>query len=139
MDTVWQAIGWWEVRRPGYNLLVGSAAILSGVTIGIIGMCSQMLFGTEFGIPDPPLFAIIAVILYAIMANVLYTGGWIAEVIVRLAWPQQADQFASISFILGLFFSVLLTLSPAILLGTVTIVAGLIRFFSGAPAHLELS
>jgi hypothetical protein len=110
-------IGWWETRRIPYNLIVGSAGILTCIAIAIVGMGSYIFFNSDFGLPDPPLFAIFGVILYGILANVCFTGGWVAELIVQRIWPEEANRFATTSFSLGLILSVLLTLTPAILVG----------------------
>ena len=120
------AIGWWETRRIPYNLIVGSAGILTCIAIAIVGMGSYIFFNSDFGLPDPPLFAIFGVILYGILANVCFTGGWVAELIVQRIWPEEANRFATTSFSLGLILSVLLTLTPAILVG----VAGIFKLVS---------
>lgn len=78
---------------------------------------SYFLGNGDFHLPNPPLFALFGVILYAIAANVCFTGGWLTEIVVRKIWPREADRFATTSFSLGLIFSVLLTLTPGILLG----------------------
>ena len=44
--------------------------------------------------------------------GLLSTITQIAEIVVSKLWPQQADRFATLSFSLGLVFSVLLTLTP---------------------------
>jgi hypothetical protein len=119
-------IGWWETRRIPYNLIVGSAGILTCIAIAIVGMGSYIFFNSDFGLPDPPLFAIFGVILYGILANVCFTGGWVAELIVQRIWPEEANRFATTSFSLGLILSVLLTLTPAILVG----VAGIFKLVS---------
>lgn len=64
--------------------------------------------------PDPPLFAIIGVILYAIGANVCYTGGWIVEVALYWFSGKGDTYFGPVTFVLGMVFSVLLTLFPAL-------------------------
>jgi hypothetical protein len=115
--TAWQAIGWWEARRVAFNLIVGSAGILSGVIVATVGLGSYFLIDSDFGVPDPPLFAVFAVVIYGLAANVCYTGGWIVELVIRKAWPAQADRFATLSLALGLVFAVLLTLSPAVVIG----------------------
>jgi hypothetical protein len=119
-------IGWWETRRFPYNLIVGSAGIFTCIVIAIVGMGSYIFFNSDFGLPDPPLFAIFGVILYGILANVCFTGGWVAELIVQRIWPEEANRFATTSFSLGLILSVLLTLTPAILVG----VAGIFKLIS---------
>ena len=112
-----EVIGWWEARRIPFNLIVGSVGILTCVVIGIVGLASEAFFNSEFGFPDPPIFAIFGIIIYAIFANVCFTGGWIAELLVRKLWPREADRFATLSFSFGIVFSILLTLSPAFLVG----------------------
>jgi ABC-type branched-subunit amino acid transport system permease subunit len=115
--NTWEAIGWWETRRVPYNLIVGSTGIVSCIVVGVVAAGSYFLFDSDFGMPDPPLFAIFAVLLYGIAANVCFTGGWLAELVIRKAWPNQADRFSTLSFSFGLIFSVLLTLTPAIVIG----------------------
>ena len=95
----------------------GSAGIFTCIVIAIVGMGSYFFFNSDFGPPDSPLVAMFGVIIYGVLANVCFTGGWVTELIVQKAWPQEADRFASTSFALGLVFSVLLTLIPAVLVG----------------------
>ena len=125
-NSGWQVIGWWESRRIPFNLVVGSAGIFSSAVIVTVGLVGYFFFHSEF--PAPTGVTIFAVIFYAIIANVCYTGGWLAELIVRRAWPDEADRFAVLSFSLGLVFSVLLTLLPGVLAG----VGGIL----GLLAHL---
>jgi hypothetical protein len=110
-------IGWWEARRIPFNLLVGTAGVVTCLVTGVVALESEMVLQTEFGWPDPPLFALIGVLLYGIFANIFFTGGWVAELIVRSVWPQEADRFATLSLALGVIFSVVLTLAPGILIG----------------------
>lgn len=128
VSTAWQAIGWWEARRVAFNLVIGGAGILSGLVVGVVGIGSYFLFDSDFGVPDPPLFAVLAVVIYAIFANICYTGGWIVELVIRQAWPEQADRFATLTLALGIIFAIALTLSPGALVGAV----GLF----GAAGHL---
>lgn len=95
----------------------GSAGLFTCIVIAIVSMGSYFFFNSDFGLPGSPLVAMFGVIIYGVLANVCFTGGWVAELIVQKAWPQEADRFASTSFALGLVFSVLLTLIPAILVG----------------------
>jgi ABC-type branched-subunit amino acid transport system permease subunit len=116
VNSATEAIGWWETRRIPYNLIVGIAGILSIVVVCVVGLGSYFLFDGDFAIP-PPLFAAAEVLLYGVAANVFFTGGWLAELIVRKVWPMEADRFATLSLSLGLIFSVVLTLTPAIVFG----------------------
>jgi hypothetical protein len=113
------AFDWWEARRIPYNLVVGGAGIFTCAVFTIIGLASHFFFNSDFGLPDPPLFAIFMVFLYAFLANVCYSAGWAVELIVRKAWPGEADRFAIIAFSLGLAGSALLTLVPAIVIGAI--------------------
>jgi hypothetical protein len=121
ITSSWQAIRWWESRRIPFNRIVGSAAILSCALLGGIEFANRYLLPGDFLLPGSPGFVFLALILYAAIANLLFTGGWIAEIVVRKLWPQQADRFASLSFSLGLQFAVWLTLAPVALLGAVAL------------------
>jgi hypothetical protein len=104
--------------------------IFSSLVVAVVGLGSYFLFDSDLGVPDPPLFAVFAVVIYAVMANVCYTGGWVAELVIRKAWPEQADRFATLSLALGVVLAVLLTLSPGVVVGAVG-VFGLIGHLLG--------
>jgi len=77
---------------------------------------TERVLGEPIGLPNPPLFALIAVIAYSIMANICFTGGWIAKLISRRVWGDRVDAFGEVVLALGTIFSVLLTLLPAALI-----------------------
>jgi hypothetical protein len=115
----WQTIAWWEMRRIPYNLLVGAVGLVSGALCLTTGMLCEHFLGDPFGIPDPPFFALLGVVAYGLMANLCYTGGWVVELLVRKIWPERGNAFGQISFSFGLVFSILLTLTPGILISTI--------------------
>jgi hypothetical protein len=82
--------------------------------------------GDAIGVPASPLFAIFAVVIYGIMANVCFTGGWIFELLSRRIWGPRAEAFGEIAFTWGTLCSVLLTLLPAAL----TVVFGAYRIIA---------
>jgi Zn-dependent protease with chaperone function len=98
---------------------VGSTGIVTCVVVGVIAVAAQEFFNSDFGVPDPPVFALFGVILYGILANVCFTAGWIVELFLRRFSPREADRFAISGFFYGVIFSVLLTLAPAVLVGAV--------------------
>jgi hypothetical protein len=116
INSAREAIGWWETRRIPFNLIVDIAGIFSIVVVCVVGLGRHFLFDGDFAIP-PPLFAGFGALLYGVAANVFFTGGWLAELIVRKIWPVEADRFATSSFSLGLIVSVVLTLMPAFVFG----------------------
>jgi hypothetical protein len=77
------AIGWWESRRVPYNLVLGIAGTFSGFLALFTAVAASTLLSVDIGIPNSPGFAMIVVVLYAILANVCYTAGWIAEIFIR--------------------------------------------------------
>ncbi len=117
MVSARETIGWWEARRVPFNLIVGGAGIVSVAIVSIVGLGAYFLFNSDFGLPDPPLFAAVGVIVYALVVNICYTGGWIVELVIRAAWPEQADRFATLSLSLGLLLTILVTLLPGIVVG----------------------
>ena len=124
-------IGWWEARRIPFNLIVGIAGLLSCIAVGLVSMesWSYSLFVRDSGLPDSPFMNLLVVIIYGIVANIFFTGGWVAELIIRKLWPTQADRFATLTYSLGVVFSVLLTLAPGIILGALGIFVPLARMF----------
>ena len=110
--SAWETIGWWETRRVPYNLIVGGTGILTCIVVAIFAAGNILFFDVDLG---SPLSGVIGILIYGIMANVCFTFGWVAVLLVRMAWPHQADRFATESFSLGLGVSILLTLTPAIL------------------------
>jgi len=134
VNSAREVIGWWETRRIPFNLIVGSTGILTCIAVGVVGLGSELLFNSEFGLPDPPLSALVVIVLYGILANICFTGGWVIELILRKLWPREADRFATLTFSLGTIFSVLLTLAPAVLIGAAGIFK-LLRHLRGIPTH----
>jgi hypothetical protein len=112
-DSFWEIFCWWELRRLRYNLTVGSVGVLSSGVILVVAAIASELFNEPIGLPDPPILAVFGVIAYGIAANVCYTGGWLTEWVVRKVWRERAGAFGEISFVVGVVFSVLLTLVPA--------------------------
>ncbi|HWG40561.1 MAG TPA: hypothetical protein VN658_08425 [Candidatus Acidoferrales bacterium] len=125
---VWRTIGWWEVRRVPYNLLVGLAGVVTCVVCFITALVCGHFLGDPIGLPDPPGFAFLGIAAYGVMANICYTGGWTAELMVQQVWPDEGKAFGKISFFLGLIFSILLTLVPGGLISAIGAIRLLMHF-----------
>jgi hypothetical protein len=52
-----EAIFWWESRRIPYNLIVGSAGIVTCIAVMAIATAAEIFFHSDFGLPDPPFFS----------------------------------------------------------------------------------
>jgi hypothetical protein len=135
IENAKDAIGWRETRRVPFNLIVGSAGILTCIVVSVVALGDYYLFDGDFAFPNPPLFALVGIVLYGTLANVCYSVGWLAELIVRKIWPGEADRFSTLSFSLGLIFSVLLTLAPAIVIGSAGMVALIGHLFGVVHTH----
>ncbi len=96
----YQVIGWWEVRRIAYNVIMYFAGLLS----------FQIAYVTI-----PLIYIIIGFIF-----NVVYTFGWIAELlfIVNLEDKNTKLKYAPFALLCYLFFSMLLVFAFPILLLT---------------------
>jgi len=104
----YRIILWWELRRIAYNLLVGLVGFISLSLF--ICIASKHPKDFQNG-PEP-----FSVIIFAIGANVCYTGGWIWELAARLLWKEKAMHFGPIMFSLGLIFSMLAALAPSLVI-----------------------
>ncbi len=125
----WQIIHWWESRRIIFNFYVGLTGILACIIMFITGYITEATLGEAIGIPDPPLFGIITAVVYAIGANICYTGGWISELVARRFWPSESSSFGRISFFLGTSGSILLTLVPPLVTVCVAMVEEMEKLF----------
>jgi hypothetical protein len=122
LRTRWQVVWWWETRRPLYNLIVGTAGVLSCLLLLGLAAFSEHRFGEAIGLSDPPLFALFLAAFYGIAANICFTGGWIAELLARSVWREDAGSFGEIALLLGTLFSVALTLLPVVLVSLAVLV-----------------
>jgi hypothetical protein len=111
-ETRRQVILWWEARRIPFNIIVGITGIITCALLALMGYFAETKFGLEALLPDPPIVAVLAIFLYGIGANVCYTGGWLSELFVRREWKEKGQRYGEIAFMLGVLFSVALTLLP---------------------------
>jgi hypothetical protein len=105
------SILWWELRRIPFNGLILLAGLFS---FGVIELIGSRLVKRGDDVVEP--MALIAGgAVYVIAANLCYTLGWITE----LLWSRDDASFAETMrpaiYRRGLMFSLVLTLSPAIL------------------------
>lgn len=112
MKRPWDAIAWWEKRRILFNIVVLVSGILSGLAIEIIG--------DRFASPgedvEEPIGIVIAVVAYAIAANLCYSLGWITELLWSGGDTARTEAFRPRIFRLGMIISIVLTLLPGILI-----------------------
>ena len=120
-------IKWWEFRRIPFNLIVGATGVVTWLVIAAAAYMATPAVGAE---PDdfPESFGVIfGVIAYGILANVCFTGGWVAEIVAKRIWEKEIGAIAQITFFLGLVFSVLLTLLPGALFLGMWVLRSLLR------------
>lgn len=94
-----EVIYWWGGRRLAYNIGVGGCGVAS------IVLC--WLFGFELDW----MFVCFAALSYGIVANILYTSGWIAEGFLRRAnqFDTKFGFIGPIWFAFGLIVSMVFT------------------------------
>ena len=100
---------WWEERRLVFNLWVGGAGL---VTLGLVNVLFRMPPN-----PNPTLIPWPAIIVYGVLANVCYTLGPIADVMLRRFLGNRAHAVGPVLFRYGFVFSVGLTLLPIAVAG----------------------
>ena len=110
---------WWEERRLFYNKVVGCCGVVTCALMIFCGFVSQPVIGQPIGVPDPPALVPLAIIVYGIGANICYTGGRIAESLLLRNGVAATNEFGVRAFRVGMKFSVVLTLLPAVLSWTV--------------------
>ena len=111
-DRRWSGIVlWWEGRRLLFNCVVGGSGL---ITIGVLGGVKAIAPGAPFFV-DWQL-----VVLYAVLANVLYTSGWVVELWLRRFLGADHPVVGPVLFRYGLVGSVCLSLFPMVLAVLVT-------------------
>jgi hypothetical protein len=106
--TTGKVILWWELRRLAYNavlLVVGLATIT-----GYEWLRSKLIPLGEDAIE--PMGLVVGVVVYALMANLCYTLGWVVELRGRKTDPVAARRRGQWMFRAGLLFSCVLTSLP---------------------------
>jgi len=102
----WSIVGWWEQRRPVYNLVLAVAGVLS--------LSAYRLFSVlppRSASPDVPL-GLVGVLAYALLAKLCYTAGPAVDLHIRRRWGDQYAVVGPTLFRYGFVFSVGLTLLP---------------------------
>jgi hypothetical protein len=100
----WSIVSWWETRRPIYNVVVGAA--------GICSLAAAFLFAALPPHPAGLEIPLLPIVVYAVLANLGYSLGPAADVVIRRRW---GDGYAAVGptlFRYGFVFSVGLTLLP---------------------------
>ena len=78
--SAWSIWGWWERRRPLYNLALAVAGVLS---LGAHGLVT--LLPPRSASPDVPL-GLVGVLAYAVLANLCYSAGPAVDLYIRRRW-----------------------------------------------------
>lgn len=111
MNSPWDSIAWWEVRRIPFNLAVAAAGTVT--VMAVIGIEGMFVRSGEDVIE--PLGLLAGGVVFGILANLFYTLGWISELLWSGGDTARTETLRPRVFWLGLIGSVLLTLTPAVL------------------------
>ena len=120
MTRPWDAIAWWEIRRIPFNLTLLAAGFVSTVIIEVIG--SRLVHPGEDVVE--PMGLLFGGIAYILAANLCYTLGWVTELLWSWGNTASTEGLRAKVFLVGLVFSVLLTLLPALLVPLIWTVWG---------------
>src|SRR5262245_28125372 len=103
-NSTWAVVNWWESRRAVYNITVGAAGLLSLVTVALSAWIHPHPLPFR-----PPL---IAIMVYAVMANLFYTLGPVVDGFIHHRFGPDYAAVGPTLFRYGFVFSVGLTLLP---------------------------
>jgi hypothetical protein len=110
-----EVVRWWEGRRFFFNSVVGCTGVVTCVLLIVCAFTAESSVGEPIGMPDGPLIGVFGIVFYGVLANVLYTGGWISELLMRaVTTTEKASAFGLRAFRTGVYFSIFLTLCPAV-------------------------
>jgi hypothetical protein len=106
-ESWFHVIGWWELRRIPYNLIVG---LLGIANLFMFFLFIHLAHGLE---PGEDAVEPLAIIFAPIVINILYTAGWMAELILRIIWREKSPDIGPILFKLGISFSLFAIFFPS--------------------------
>lgn len=113
LPSAHDCIGWWEVRRLLYNLIVMPVFALS-VGLSLLWLGKTTL---EQMLTRPALAVVTMAVVFFVMANLGYTIGWASEILWTGGETSITRPYRKLMFWVGTTASVLLCLVP--LLGVV--------------------
>ena len=108
--TPLEVVGWWESRRLAYNAAVGTTGLFTLAAVHLIAWLPPM----SAPIPWQP--TVFIPLVYGFMANVCYTGGWVAELWIRNTLGREMEPVGPTIFRYAFAFSIGLTLLPIALI-----------------------
>ena len=113
-------LAWWERRRLPYNLMVGSAGL---VTLAVAQGYMWMFSGPVQWVPWQP------VVAYGVLANLCYFFGPASELLIERAFRGRVLPTGPGLFRMGLTFAVGLTLFPILILTISAVVRVVLSLF----------
>jgi hypothetical protein len=103
-DRKWyEILLWWELRRIPFNMIVGTAGILSLALFGLFDSLPPV--SPDFQDADIGL----SVLVFGLLANVCYFFGWLCELITKSHFERRNKPPGPILLGIGLLFWVALT------------------------------
>jgi hypothetical protein len=106
--SAWRALLWWEARRVPFNIVVGLYGVLCLVLFfWAITTSGHLAAGEDAVEPMAVAFAPVGI-------NVLYTLGWLAEMLARLIKPDLTPRFGPRLLKIGVVTAVVLCSAPPI-------------------------
>jgi hypothetical protein len=118
--TTGAILRWWEARRLAYNLIVGSAGV---VTLGMLGLAVWLEPGGQGFVPWQP------VVAFGVLANLCYLLGPTVEIALHRIWGRTLLPVGPALFRMGLTFSVGLALLPSLVIAVLTVVRLILWIF----------
>ena len=101
-----EVIGWWESRRLPFNVAIGATGVFAYAAVQLIFLMPPR------PMPIPLAPSLMIALVYGVLANVCYTGGWMAELWLRKSLGRDTETIGPTLFRYGFAFSAGLTLFP---------------------------
>ncbi|MBC7895586.1 MAG: hypothetical protein H7066_09235 [Cytophagaceae bacterium] len=99
-----ETIQWWEKRRLPYNLAVGAAGLTTLTIFNVLGAIGPNTRAM--------VFPLVPILVYGLLANIMYTGGWVSELLLRPLFGRKTPVVGATIFRYGFVFAVALTSLP---------------------------
>ena len=109
--SLWRVIGWWEIRRIPFNIIIGAYGSLC-LVVFVWGITTSGHLQPGEDAVEP-----MALLVAPFGINLLYTLGWLVEVPARMLTQELSPRFGPTLLKMGLGLGLCLITLPALVWG----------------------
>ena len=105
-QTARMIIGWWELRRFYYNVIIFAAILLISLVLPVFLKVNAISSASTY-LGSLGYHVVLSFLLLQVPANIWYTGGWVADLLIKKVLHLTALGFGPWAQGIGIAFSLI--------------------------------